>query len=265
MSAYEIVQVDAFTDRPFTGNPAAVLLLEEWPADDWLQNVALEMNLAETAFVAREGDEWRLRWFTPTVEVDLCGHATLATAHVLFADGLVAPDAAARFRTRSGVLAASRTDDGRIELDFPADRPTPTDEPPGLTAALGVTDAVAFARGAFDVLVEVVSADTVRNIDPDLGALAQTDCRAVVVTAPTGGDDPMIVSRVFGPRVGIPEDPVTGSAHCTLACWWADRLGPILKAHQASPRSGDIETILDGDRVRIRGAAVEVLRGTLTA
>ncbi|MCP3855176.1 MAG: PhzF family phenazine biosynthesis protein [Actinomycetia bacterium] len=263
MPSYEIVQVDAFASRPFTGNPAAVMMLDEWPEDSWLQNVALEMNLSETAFVAREDDEWRLRWFTPAVEVDLCGHATLATAHVLFSHGHQTPGSVARFRTRSGVLTAAPTDDGRIELDFPADVAEPIDEPPGLTAALGVTDAVAFANGAFDVLVEVKSSDTVRGIDPDQSALARTKCRAVIVTAATGQEDPAIVSRVFAPGAGVAEDPVTGSAHCTLACWWAERLGPSLKAHQASPRGGDVETVLEGDRVRIRGATVEVLTGVL--
>ncbi len=246
----DLVVVDAFTDRPVAGNPAAVCRLESPAPEAWMQSVAAEMHLPETAFtVPRPDGDHDLRWFTPTTEVDLCGHATLAAAAVL---------GGARFHTRSGILTCSVGDDGMVSMDFPADPPVTRTAPAGLLGALGVgprdvTDALAGVR---DLVVVVRSANTVRTLVPDLGRLAAVDTRSVVVTA--AGDVPGIdfVSRVFGPRVGIPEDPVTGSAHCTLAPWWAARLGrDRLVGEQASRRGGTVTMHLRGDRVELGGRA----------
>jgi PhzF family phenazine biosynthesis protein len=244
----DLVVVDAFTDQPFSGNPAAVCRLEAPASEGWMQAVAAEMNLSETAFVVGRPDGDRdLRWFTPTTEVDLCGHATLATASVL---------GGGRFHTRSGVLTCAVADDGWVAMDFPADPPTPCPAPAGLLEALGVEadQVVEVLAGATDLVVVVPEAGTVRALTPDLGGLTALDVRAVVVTAP--GDRPGVdcVSRVFGPRVGIPEDPVTGSAHCTLAPWWASRLGrDRLVGEQASRRGGTVTMWRHGDRVEIGG------------
>ena len=257
-----IVQVDAFTDTPFAGNPAAVCVLPSAREAPWMQAVAREMNLSETAFLEARDDGWGLRWFTPAVEVDLCGHATLASAHVLWEDGRLAPDHAARFHTRSGLLTARRSG-AWIEIDLPAHPPAPTAPPPGLLDALHVT-AHAVARSRLDYLVELETEDEVRALDPDYPALARVDARGVIVTsrAATSGFD--FVSRFFAPRVGINEDPVTGSAHCTLAPYWSDRLGQAeLRAYQASPRGGVVRTHLQGNRVVLSGQAVTVLRGEL--
>jgi PhzF family phenazine biosynthesis protein len=218
-----ILQVDAFTDRPFAGNPAAVCVLDGPAPAAWMADVAREMNLSETAFLHRVGDDWSLRWFTPAVEVDLCGHATLAAAHALWEERLAAEDVL-RFRTRSGVLTARRTDDG-IVLDFPAEPAVPEPPPPALLEALGVGDVVAAGRNRFDWVVEVADAATVRALRPDQGRLAMVDMRGVMVTAPADDGVHDFVSRWFGPRVGVAEDPVTGSAHCCLAPWWAGRFG----------------------------------------
>ena len=261
-----IVQVDAFTDRPFAGNPAAVCLLPA-PADArWMQDVAREMNLSETAFLVRQSDGFDLRWFTPAVEVDLCGHATLASAHVLWGDGHLAPETEARFHTRSGLLTADRRGDW-IELDFPATRAEPAAAPAGLTAAVGVTPRFV-GRSRFDYLLEVDGEDVVRGCKPDFGALARVDARGVIVTsraaASGGGYD--FVSRFFAPRAGVDEDPVTGSAHCALAPYWTPKLGrPELVGYQASGRGGTVRVRLQGDRVILGGQAVTVLRGDLTA
>ena len=211
---FDLTVVDSFTDRPFAGNPAAVAVVDRFPDDSEMQLIAREMNLSETAFVASRADgAYDLRWFTPAVEVDLCGHATLATAHVLGGTG--------RFVTKSGLLTCTTGDDGWIEMDFPADPPTVADAPD----TLGIAGIRWCGRGRSDLLVEVGDAATVRALAPDLAAIAGLGVRCVVVTA--GGDKPGIdcVSRVFAPAVGIPEDPVTGSAHCTLAPFWAERLG----------------------------------------
>lgn len=279
--------MDAFTDRPFAGNPAAVVLLpadEPWPQDDWLQQVALEMNLSETAFArpeaegadARAGADgadgaaagvWRLRWFTPATEVDLCGHATLATAHVLHSTG--AHRGPVRFRTRSGELAAETGEDGAITLDFPANPPRPVPVPPGLAGALGTEPVAAFDTGALgDLLVELADEDAVRALSPDLSALAGLGIRGVIVTARAraadGADGYDFVSRFFGPAVGVPEDPVTGSAHTALAPLWSARLGrDRLTGLQASARSGLVGTELAGHRVRLTGRAVTVLEAEL--
>ncbi len=254
--------VDAFTSRPFAGNPAAVCLVEGERDDDWRRAVAAEMNLSETAFVEGDGDDLGLRWFTPKLEADLCGHATLAAAHVLWEIGSEA--SVLRFRTRAGVLTAERGGD-EILLDFPADPPEPIEESPGLAAALGCQP-IWTGRGRYDLLVQVAESETVRQLAPDLSALREIETRSVVVTAVAdGADEPAdFVSRVFGPRVGIDEDPVTGSAHCMLGAFWAERLGRTeLSGYQGSPRGGYVGVRLAGDRVILAGAAVTVARGQL--
>jgi PhzF family phenazine biosynthesis protein len=258
-----IVQVDAFTSEPFAGNPAGVCVLAG-PADaGWMQAVAREMNVSETAFLHPEGDGFRLRWFTPRVEVDLCGHATLASAHVLWETGRLAPTASARFHTRSGLLTAERRGEW-IELDFPAEPPEPASCPDGLAAALGVA-ARYVGRNRLYWLVEVDTADTVRRLAPDFARLGVLrDVTAVMVTAPS--DDPTFdfVSRFFAPAVGIDEDPATGSAHSCLGPFWGPRLGKMaMVAWQASTRGGVVRVRLAGDRVRLGGQAVTVLRGEL--
>jgi len=254
--------VDAFTDAPFRGNPAAVCVAPEPRSDRWMQLVAREMNLSETAFLHRQPDGFDLRWFTPTVEVALCGHATLAAAHVLWEDGHLEPAEQARFHTRSGLLTADRRG-AWIEMDFPAKREEPAPAPTGLAAALGVTPAYV-GKNQFDYLVEVDSEETVRHLTPDHTALAKLPVRGVIVTsrAKTGEFD--FVSRFFAPGSGIPEDPVTGSAHCALAPFWGARLGKTeMLAYQASPRGGVVRVRLAGDRVLLGGQAVTVLRGEL--
>ena len=257
-----IVQVDAFTDTPFAGNPAAVCILPAPRDERWMQNVAREMNLSETAFLHRENDAYRLRWFTPTVEVALCGHATLASAHVLWDGGHLAPSTPARFQTKSGLLTAERRG-AWIELDFPATVAAPAEPPPGLLEALHVRPtAVGLSR--FDYLVEVDNEDIVRRLDPDFTALGRLGVRGVMVTsrASTPGFD--FVSRFFAPGSGINEDPATGSSHCTLAPHWSQRLGKTeMLAYQASPRGGVLRVRMQGDRVIIGGQAVTVLRGEL--
>ena len=256
-----IVQVDAFTDRPFAGNPAAVCVLPGPAEPAWMLSVANEMNLAETAFLHREGDAWRLRWFTPTIEVDLCGHATLASAHVLWTEGHVPRTTPLRFATRSGLLGASASD-GWIELDFPAEPAKPVTAPPQLLEAIGVTGTV--ARNRMDYLVEVADEHVVRGLAPDLGRLKAVSTRGVMVTARAAAPYDFI-SRFFAPASGIDEDPVTGSAHCALAPWWSERLGrKALTGYQASPRGGVVRVELRGDRVALLGQAVTVLRGELT-
>ena len=258
-----IVQVDAFTNEPFRGNPAAVCVLAEPAGEPWMTNVAREMNLSETAFLHPERDGWRLRWFTPVAEVALCGHATLASAHVLWEEGHVPADHPARFHTRSGLLSARRVD-GWIELDFPSNAATPERPPDGLLDSLGLQSAVATARSRFDWLVEVDSAASVHALTPDFGRLARVDARGVIVTALS--DDPAFdfLSRFFAPAVGVNEDPVTGSAHCTLTPWWASKLGrDQMTARQASARGGTVRVALRGDRVGLRGQAVTVMRAEL--
>jgi predicted PhzF superfamily epimerase YddE/YHI9 len=269
-----IVQVDAFTDQPFAGNPAAVCVMSREAAASrearWMQLVAREMNLAETAFVVPRTHgprEFDLRWFTPAVEVDLCGHATLAAAHVLWEDKHVPRDERISFHTRSGVLSASPAGDGWIELDFPATPAEPCDPPPGLVEALGARPVNAVARSRFDYLLELASEAAVRALRPDFAHLAAIEARGVIVTAPAerGGRFDFI-SRFFAPRVGVNEDPVTGSAHCALGPWWCERLGKSeLLAYQASERGGVVRVVVGGDRVLFGGEAVTVLRGELLA
>jgi PhzF family phenazine biosynthesis protein len=254
-----IHQVDAFTNRPFTGNPAGVCVLEDPAEASWMQAVALEMSVAETAFLYPEADGWRLRWFTPAVEVDLCGHATLASAHVLWEQGLLAPGAEARFHTRSGLLTARRRGDW-IELDFPSLPVRVTEEPDELVQALGLKP-VQVGKSRDDLLVEVESEAVVRACAPDFGRLRKLPTRGVIVTSrsTTPGFD--FVSRFFAPAVGVDEDPVTGSAHSALVPYWAERLGRMeFTAFQASARGGVLRLRLQGDRVQIAGQSVTMLR-----
>jgi PhzF family phenazine biosynthesis protein len=227
-----------------------------------MQLVAREMNLAETAFLVRRADGYDLRWFTPACEVDLCGHATLASAHVLWEEGHLPADATARFHTRSGVLTATRRD-GVIWLDFPATPPVTAPAPPELERALGVP--LRFVgRTPFDYLVEVDSDATVRRLEPDLRLLGRLPVRGIIVTAASATPEQEFVSRFFAPAAGVPEDPVTGSAHCALAPFWGVRLGRTeLRGYQASARGGLVRLRLAGDRVQVGGAAVTMLRGTL--
>jgi PhzF family phenazine biosynthesis protein len=262
-----IFQVDAFADAAFRGNPAAVCLLDAPASAEWMQHVAAEMNLSETAFLVPRGSatDYDLRWFTPTTEVDLCGHATLASAHVLWETGRLAPDASARFHTRSGVLTATRDGDD-LTLDFPATPPEPADAPDGLAEALGA-EPRRLARSRYDYLVEVADAATVRDLAPDFRALGGIDvARGIIVTSRGDDGETDFVSRFFAPAVGVDEDPVTGSAHCCLAPYWADRLGrTALAGYQASRRGGTVRVEVVGDRVRLGGRAVTVLRGELVA
>ncbi len=259
-----IFQVDAFTAEPFKGNPAGVCLLEK-PADaKWMQSVAAEMNVAETAFPLAEGDGFRLRWFTPAVEVRLCGHATLAAAHILWERGVLRPDDEARFQTLSGLLTARR--DGEwIELNFPSRPvgPRPPDSMEAVIGALGVKP-VYVGKSEEDVLVEVAGEDAVRTLQPDIATLKTLPARGVIVTSRSRDPQFDFVSRFFAPAVGVDEDPVTGSSHCVLTPYWSQRLGKTsMTAYQASVRGGVLRVRLDGDRVRIAGRAVTVIRGEL--
>ncbi|MDH5750935.1 MAG: PhzF family phenazine biosynthesis protein [Deltaproteobacteria bacterium] len=274
-----LFQVDAFTSSPFAGNPAAVCLLDRPREAEWMQALAAEMNLSETAFALlrqprQSGQQpqdsqsgWDLRWFTPAVEVDLCGHATLATAHVLYSEGLLAPEEPARFHTRSGLLTVTRRG-AVLEMDFPADPPRELDEktedrlPEDLARALG-TRPVWTGRGRDDLLALLGSEQEVRALKPDMSLLKGLEARGVIVTA-SGGSGSDFVSRFFAPAAGIDEDPVTGSAHCTLCSFWAPRLGrDSLSARQVSPRGGELRVALKGDRVLLLGNAVTVFRGRL--
>jgi predicted PhzF superfamily epimerase YddE/YHI9 len=257
-----IVQVDAFTNRPFAGNPAAVCVLPAPPVESWMRDVAREMNLSETAFLTPENNGYRLRWFTPSVEVDLCGHATVASAHVLWEDGHLAPETQAKFYTRSGVLLADRRGDW-IELDFPAKLSSAVDPPPGMLEALG-TKVKAVLRNQFDYLVELESEAAVREVSPDHTALKKVQARGIIVTAPASTSGYDFISRFFAPGSGIDEDPVTGSAHCALGPYWAERMGKTeFTAYQASPRGGVVRVRLNGDRVLLGGQAVTVMRAQL--
>ncbi|MED7929330.1 PhzF family phenazine biosynthesis protein [Nonomuraea sp. LP-02] len=247
--------VDAFTSTAFQGNPAAVCLLDSPVTDGWMQRVAIEMNLSETAFL--HGDS--LRWFTPAVEVTLCGHATLATAHVLYSTGTATGPI--QFRTASGTLTVNRLPSGGITMDFPAKEVTPVTLPTGLEKALGATP-VRVGISQLDLLVELESEETVRNLTPDITALGAVDARGVIVTA--RGTETDFVSRFFAPKVGVPEDPVTGSAHCALSPYWSARLGRAsLVGAQLSKRGGIVHVTYAGDRVHLAGNAVTVLSGTL--
>lgn len=259
-----IYQVDSFAEEPFSGNPAGVCLLPG-PADEtWMQNVAAEMNLSETAFPHPTDDGYALRWFTPTAEVELCGHGTLATAHVLWEEGVLPPDETARFHTASGLLTAERTGDV-IELDFPARPPSETKAPAGLEDAVGA-ELLYVGATDFDYLLQVASEKVLLGLRPDLRAVAELPVRGVAVTARCESGHYDFVSRFFAPAVGVDEDPVTGSAHCSLAPFWCERLEKDrLTAYQASQRGGVVRLRVRGDRVGLGGRAVTVLRGELSA
>lgn len=265
--------VDAFTDRPFAGNPAAVCLLDRERDAPWMQTLAGEMNLSETAFLRPIEDAWSLRWFTPRAEVALCGHATLAAAHVLWETGRLPHGAPALFDTLSGRLTARRTPGAGgaeaaswIELDFPERRESPHEDLPDLFAALGAKP-VYFGKNAYDYFVEVATAQEVRDLAPDFAALGRLPVRGVIVTAagePGAGHD--FVSRFFAPGVGVPEDPVTGSAHCCLAPYWGEKLGKgEMVGFQASPRGGTVKVRRAGERVILAGRAVTIVAGELAA
>lgn len=268
--------VDAFTDRPFGGNPAGVVTLERPASPDWMAQLAAELGYSATAFVIPDelpDADYRLRWFSPAVELDMCGHATLAAAHCLFSDGAALP---VRFATRSGVLTVSAAGDGWLQMDFPACPPSAVPPPDGLAEALGGARPLWVGRGATgDLLVELADAGTVRDLRPDLAAVARLGGRGLVVTAAAGsaagddsgddsGDD--FVSRFFAPQIGIAEDAVTGSAHTVLGPYWAAKLGrDELTARQLSARGGVIRVRVAADRVLLTGRAVIAVQGHLTA
>ena len=260
--ALEIFQVDAFTDRPFAGNPAGVCVLAKAVDDAWMQNLANEMNLSETAFLHQHKDGYNLRWFTPKVEVDLCGHATLAGAHILWEVGYLAADKEARFSTRSGLLTAVRKDTW-IELNFPSEPEEKTTAPENLLQALGVS-ANYVGRNRFDYLLEVDSEETVRNLKPDFTLLGSISARGFMVTSRSASPEYDFVSRFFAPAAGINEDPVTGSAHCCLGPYWKKRIGKKeFTAIQVSSRGGVVRVRLEGDRVVLGGQAVTVMKAEL--
>jgi len=260
--------VDAFTDRPFTGNPAAVVMLDEAPSDEWMAAVARETSVSDTAFVIREvvpDADFRIRWFTPAEEVDLCGHATLASAHCLLEDGMQGP---IRFASRSGILTVQRLDDGSLAMDFPAWPPAEIDVRSAAAAALDVpVEWTGQAHDGFFLLALLADERSVRGLTPDLAAIGGLDFSAVIVTAAgEPGQSHDFVSRLFAPKLGIPEDPVTGSSHTVLAPFWAGRLGrSSLRGLQASTRSGSVGVEVAGDRVTITGRATTILDGRLTA
>lgn len=256
-------QVDAFAGRPFGGNPAGVCLLQSWPPDRLMSEIAAENRLSETAFLVRLRDDpeadIQLRWFTPSGdEVELCGHATLASAHVVL-EQIGTPESEVRFRTRSGVLAVSR-ERGRLTMDFPGRPAEPCEPPPALIRGLGVEPVAAAA--SMDYLAELPDRAAVRDLEPEMDALEELDRRGVIVTAPGGDVD--FVSRFFAPKLGVPEDPVTGSAHCTLAPYWSERLGKQeLHARQVSARGGDVWCVDRGERVTLGGTAALYLEGVI--
>lgn len=261
---FPIYQVDSFTDAPFKGNPAGVCCLMGHRPDDWMQRVAFEMNLSETAFFMQKNDSFLLRWFTPAVEVDLCGHATLATAHVIWQSEIVGPLEPIHFETRSGTLTAKREGEW-IVLDFPVRVSSPAALPDGITEALGVTP-VACLRGVDDYVLVFETEAEVRAIEPDFRALKSVKARGVIVTSKSESPAYDFVSRFFGPAVGVDEDPVTGSAHCALAHYWGERLGKkSMTGFQASERGGVVKVELPGKgRVLLKGKAVTVFQGVLT-
>ncbi len=260
--AQRFTQIDAFTNRPFSGNPAAVCVLPVVRDAQWMQQIALEMNLAETAFLVRRPDGFDLRWFTPGAEVDLCGHATLASAHALWEDGHLKSSEEARFYTRSGLLTATRRGD-HIWLDFPSTPVSSAVPPEGLERAIG-RKATMVGRTVFDYVVELDSEAALRSLAPDMTWIAGIPYRGLIVTAPSADTRYDFVSRFFAPGLGIPEDPVTGSAHCGLGPYWGNRLGKAdLTGYQASSRGGTVLIRLEGNRVHLGGQAVTVLRGEI--
>ena len=258
-----IVTVDAFTNVPFAGNPAAVCVLPRARPDEWMRTVAREMNLSETAFLVPRNGDFDLRWLTPTVEVDLCGHVTVASAHVLWQDGHLPAGSQARFHTRSGLLTADRRGDW-IELDFPVKVATPAEPPATLLPALGVASPLTVARNAFDYLVEVESEEELRALTPAHARLRQSPVRGVIVTARSTAPEFDFVSRFFAPGSGIDEDPVTGSAHTALGPYWAAKLGKAaMTGYQASARGGVVRVRLNGERIILGGQAVTIMEASL--
>lgn len=257
-----IYQVDAFTPKPFAGNPAGVCIMEQAADEQWMRQVAREMNLSETAFLYPVEDGYHLRWFTPATEVNLCGHATLGTAHILWETGRLARDQQAHFHTRSGLLTAVCKGDW-IEMDFPARIEEPAEPPPDLLPSLGI-QALYVGKNLFDYLVEVASAETVRQMKPDFSRLSSLPVRGVIVTSRSDVPEYDFVSRFFAPAVGVNEDPVTGSAHCCLGPYWAGKLHKNeFLAYQASARGGVVRVRVEGERVLLGGQAVTVLTGEL--
>ncbi|MDR9419962.1 PhzF family phenazine biosynthesis protein [Gracilimonas sp.] len=255
-----IYQVDAFTSELFSGNPAAVVPLEEWITDEQMQNIAAENNLSETAFFVKEGESYRLRWFTPTVEVDLCGHATLATAHVLFTELGYDQDEIV-FKTRSGLLTVSREED-KLMMNFPADDMPQADAPDVLFRALGIKKTSKTYK-TDDWMVLLDTEEEVANLQPDMNMLNEVQARGIIVTAP--GDEVDFVSRFFAPQSGVDEDPVTGSAHTKSTPYWSKQLGEkVLSARQISKRGGNLICRMQGDRVEILGHAVTYLKGEIS-
>ncbi len=258
----QIYIVDAFTDKPFSGNPAAVCILNEIKDDEWMQKVASEMNLSETAFLYKEHDGYSLRWFTPTVEINLCGHATLASAHILWETGAEDPTQKLRFFTRSGALTAVKKGDW-IELNFPSEPEEQCDPPELLAQALGV-DMLYVGYNRFDYLVEVENEEVIRSLKPDFQLLEKLGARGILVTSRANNDEYDFVSRCFFPSEGIPEDPVTGSAHCCLAPYWQRKLDKEhFNAAQLSARGGSLKVSIEGNRILLLGQAVTVLKGSL--
>jgi PhzF family phenazine biosynthesis protein len=257
-----IAQVDAFTDQAYCGNPAGVCILSEARPEDWMQKVAMEMNASETAFLFPEKDGYRLRWFTPAVEIPLCGHATLASAHVLWEDRHMSPETEARFYTKSGLLTARKRGD-EIEMDFPSHPASPCDPPPNLQAALGLKP-VETLRNEHKLLAVFDRESDVRNLKPDITAVRRVPVQGIIVTAKSGSAGYDFVSRFFAPNAGVDEDPVTGSAHSCLAPYWCQRLGrQELVGYQASARGGTVRVKMAGDRVLISGKAITTLKGEL--
>ena len=258
----KLYQVDAFTDRPFHGNPATVCLLTEPRDEAWMQNIASEMNLSETAFLHQREDGFNLRWFTPAVEVDLCGHATLASAHILYETGILSQDEEARFHTASGLLTAKNRGE-EIELNFPITPPKDVEEPPGIAEALGV-DPEYVGMSEYDYLVKVGSEAEVRGAKPDFVKLLALGVRGVMLTSLSESKEFDFISRFFAPGAGIDEDPVTGSAHCCLGPYWSEELGfDEMVAYQASTRGGIIRVRVSPERVYLGGKAVTIMRGEL--
>ncbi|KKO54429.1 PhzF family phenazine biosynthesis protein [Paenibacillus sp. DMB20] len=258
----KIYVADAFTDQPYHGNPARVCIMQAAKPDSWMQHIAAEMNLSETAFLLEQGDSYRLRWFTPKAEVDLCGHATLASAHILWEKGLT-NEAEIRFTTKSGLLTASKQKDGWICLNFPLEPESPCIPPQALIDGLG-TDYVYIGKNRMDYLVELESEEMVRNLTPDFNLWKSVEARGVIVTSKSGREGVDFVSRCFYPAVGVNEDPVTGSAHCCLGPYWQKRMNRNeLTAKQISARTGTLKLKVNPERIDIMGQAVTTLSGTL--
>lgn len=262
----QFFQVDAFTIQPFKGNPAAVCLLNEPKEDEWLQQVAREMNVSETAFLIKREEGYSLRWFTPVAEVDLCGHATLASAHTLWENGFLNEEKEARFITKSGLLTAKQTSNNWIELNFPAEPVMETVAPPGLLEGLGLGEVKFVGKNRMDYLVEAETEEEVKSLRPNWTLLEELGGRGIIVTSQSLGNSYDFISRAFFPAIGINEDPVTGSAHCGLGPYWETQLNKSnFYAYQASQRGGNLKVHVRDDRVLLSGQAVTVMKGDVIA